>query len=124
LTDKNATALPTLPEEDDLLTRVRAAWADVLAAENVTDVPLDANFLETAGSSLLLIMLWEQLHPMTDRTLRVSDLFQHSTVRSQAALLAGEHDRDRTAPAAVGGGPDRSRLLGLARRGPVDGSRS
>jgi hypothetical protein len=122
LIDKNTTGLPTLSDEDDLVTRVRAAWADVLAAENVADVPLDANFLETAGSSLLLIMLWEQLHPMTHRTLRVSDLFHYSTVRAQAALLAGDHDRDVPAPVAVGG-HDRSRLLGRARREPADGSR-
>ena len=120
--DKNTTALPATSDEDDLLARVRAAWADVLAAENVADISLDANFLETAGSSLLLIMLWDQLHPMTHRTLRVSDLFQYSTVRAQAALLAGDHDRDVQAPAAVGG-HDRSRLLGRARRGPADGSR-
>jgi hypothetical protein len=100
-----------LSNEDDLLTLVRAAWAEVLGHEDPAEVPLDTNFLETAGSSLLLILLWEKLHVLTEIPLRVSDLFQHSTVRSQAMLLAGAEER---APVAVGA--DRSRLLDRARR--------
>jgi hypothetical protein len=118
LIDDTATGRQVRSDENDLLTRVRAAWADVLATDDVTDIPLDTNFLETAGSSLLLIMLWELLHVMTDRTLRVSDLFQHSTVRAQAALLAGEHDDTDTAA----GGHDRSGLLGRARRDRSSGA--
>jgi hypothetical protein len=112
LNHKNPTGLPLLSYEE-IVASVRTAWADVLAIDDVADVPLDTNFLEAAGSSLLLIMLWERLHPMTDGTLRVSDLFQHSTVRAQAALLAGDLDRD--APAAVGSTSDRGRLLGRVR---------
>jgi hypothetical protein len=99
---------------EDTLASVRAAWADVLAIDDVADVPLDTNFLDASGSSLLLVMLWEQLHPMTDGSLRLSDLFQHSTVRAQAALIAGDRDGDE--PATVDAAGDRSRLLGAARR--------
>jgi hypothetical protein len=113
LSDKNATGL-SLMSDEEIVASVRTAWADVLAIDDIADVPLDTNFLEAAGSSLLLIMLWERLHPMTDGALRVSDLFQHSTVRAQAALIAGDLGRD--APTAVGSTSDRGPLLGRARR--------
>jgi hypothetical protein len=120
LNNENATGL-SLAAEDEILASIRAAWAEILAIDDIADVPLDTNFLEAAGSSLLLIMLWELLHPMTDGTLRVSDLYQHSTVRAQAALIAG----DREAPAVVGTAQDRSKLLGRARRSAgTDGSRT
>lgn len=109
-----AGAVGTPPSEQDLLERVRAAWADVLDTDDADSIPLDANFLEVGGSSLLLIMLWEQLTETTGRELKVSDLFQHSSVRAQARLLAG--GADRSTPAARGA-HDRHRLIGRARRG-------
>ncbi|MFI9360985.1 acyl carrier protein [Kitasatospora sp. NPDC053057] len=97
----------------ELLAAVRRAWAEVLDLDSAAAVPLDVKFLEAGGSSLLLIMLWEELHPLTGRTLKVSDLFQHSTVRAQAAFLAEE---DESAATADFGATERGRLLGLARR--------
>jgi hypothetical protein len=82
----------SVADETDLLTGVRTAWAEVLDLPDPAGVPLDTNFLEAGGSSLLLIMLWEELQELTDRTLRVSDLFVHSTVRRQTELLSGETD--------------------------------
>ena len=103
---------------DDLIARVRAAWAEVLAADTVDSVPLDVNFLEAGGSSLLLIMLWEELHGLTGRTLKVSDLFRHGTVRAQARLLEELDGPAVPIPAPVSvGTSDRGRLLGHARRG-------
>lgn len=101
--------------DDQLLDRVRDAWALVLGADDTASVPLDTNFLEAGGSSLLLIMLWEELSEQTDRGLRVSDLFQHSTVRSQAALLAGE--AEPVSADAGPQGPGRGDLLGLRGAG-------
>src|SRR5215208_3637756 len=103
-----------LMSREDLLENVRQAWVEVLEADDAESVPLDANFFEVGGSSLLLIMLWEELSGLTSRALKVSDLFQHSTVRAQAALLAGEDER-RTV--TVPGAHDRRQLLGRARRG-------
>ncbi|MFI7276980.1 acyl carrier protein [Streptomyces sp. NPDC049879] len=105
------------PNDEDLLAQVRQAWAEVLDLDSADEVPLDVNFLEAGGSSLLLIMLWEELHPLASHTLKVSDLFQHSTVTAQAALLAAP-------PAATGtpdggGGRGRDGLLGRARRGQL-----
>ncbi|ASW54763.1 condensation domain-containing protein [Plantactinospora sp. KBS50] len=89
------TAMSTTAAAEDrsqagLIESVRRAWADVLDLDSPGQVPVDVNFLEAGGSSLLLIMLWEQLEPLTTRMLRVSDLFEHGTVRRQAALLADD----------------------------------
>jgi hypothetical protein len=95
-----------------LLHQVREAWADVLGLDAVDSVPLDTNFLEAGGDSLLLVMLWEQLYELTDHGLKMSDLFHHGTVRAQAALLAGGEQ-----PKLAGiGATDRRQLLGRARR--------
>jgi hypothetical protein len=99
-------------EELQLLDRVREVWTEVL---DVDVAPLDVNFLDAGGSSLLMIMLWEQLQELTERDLKVSDLFEHATVRAQAALLTAPATRGAPAPVPA---RDRSALLGRARRGP------
>jgi hypothetical protein len=76
----------------DLVDAVRKVWCDVLRQERV---PLDANFFELGGNSRLLVMLFERLNALTDRELVAADLFSHSTVRSQATLLAGGTGDDR-----------------------------
>jgi hypothetical protein len=102
--------------EEQLLDRVRAVWADVLEVEDPSELDLDRNFLESGGSSLLLIMLWEDLHGLSAVPLRVSDLFQHATIRAQAVLLAGAAQTSPAQPQPVGPG-DRRSVLGRARRG-------
>ncbi|GLZ39701.1 acyl carrier protein [Actinokineospora sp. NBRC 105648] len=98
--------------EDELLLAVRAAWADVLDEDSAEAVPLDTNFLEAGGNSLLLVMLWEQLHEATGQVVKMSDLFAHATVRAQAALLGG----GATPEPAETGATERGRLLGRSRR--------
>ncbi|WP_066943203.1 phosphopantetheine-binding protein [Streptomyces lushanensis] len=103
------------PNRTELLLKVRQAWADVLDLDSADHVPDDVNFLEAGGSSLLLIMLWEELHPLASHTLKVSDLFQHSTVQAQVSLLAGS-DGTGEEPAARLGAHNREGLLSRARR--------
>lgn len=110
-----ATEPPAAAGGEELIGKVAQAWADVLDLDDVSTIPLDVNFLETGGSSLLLIMLWEELSGLTSRNLKVSHLFQHSTVRAQAAFLAGT-DTATERPLSVLGARDRGQLLGRARR--------
>jgi hypothetical protein len=101
----------------ELLAQVRQAWAEVLDSGDPDQVPLDVHFLEAGGSSLLLIMLWEQLTELTGRPLKVSDLFEHATVRAQAALLGAGRGVDADRPAAaVPGAHDRRQLLARGRK--------
>jgi phosphopantetheine binding protein len=72
---------------EDLTDQVQRAWAEALDIE-VEAVPMDVNFFETGGNSLLLLLLAERLGELTARELTVGELFQHSTVRAQSAFLA------------------------------------
>ncbi|WP_424186824.1 acyl carrier protein [Actinokineospora sp. G85] len=72
---------------EDVLVRVREAWADVLGLDAAEDVPLEVNFLEAGGNSLLLVMLWEELQPLSPRPVKLSELFHNGTVTAQARLL-------------------------------------
>jgi aryl carrier-like protein len=106
----------TATTAEHLFDRVRTVWAEVLEVDDPAGLDPDRNFLESGGSSLLLIMLWEDLREFSAVPLRVSDLFQHATIRAQAALLAGQATAQQ-APAAQPAGPgDRRSVLGRARR--------
>ncbi|MEU2158764.1 MULTISPECIES: acyl carrier protein [unclassified Streptomyces] len=98
-------------ENADRLTEVRDAWAETLGIEP-DEVPLEENFLEVGGNSLLLLLLWEQLNELTTRELRAADLFEHATVRAQAALLDAPEEEHKP---VVRGATERGRLLGRAR---------
>ncbi|MEQ4304225.1 acyl carrier protein [Plantactinospora sp. B6F1] len=106
--------------QEDLLPEVRRAWAEVLGSTSAESVPLDVNFLEAGGNSLLLVMLWEELQTLVSRPLKLSELFQHATVRAQAALLVGTPDAAKPAEPAV---PEQRSLLASRRAAaaPVGG---
>jgi hypothetical protein len=103
-----------MAEDPGMVERVRQVWAEVLDVASVGD---DVNFFEAGGDSILLILLLEKLNVMTDRELEPPDLFQHSTVRAQAALLTADGAELGDTPADTPQATDRSALLGRARRG-------
>ncbi|MDN0196779.1 acyl carrier protein [Streptomyces sp. S.PNR 29] len=91
---------------------VRQAWENVLCIDTA---PLDTGFFDAGGSSMLLVMLADELADLTGRELDVAELFRHDTVLKQARLLDPDHETDnRPAPPAATG---RGRLLGAGRRG-------
>lgn len=93
-----------------MLDRIRQAWAEVL---DVDVAPVDVNFFEAGGDSLLLIVLLERINELAGTDLEAADLFQHSTVLAQAELLAAP----QAGPEIVQlGAHDRGRLLGRSRR--------
>ncbi|MDH6136206.1 acyl carrier protein [Kitasatospora sp. MAA4] len=74
-----------MPEPtDNLLTRVRQAWQDVLGT---ADVPLETSFFESGGNSLLLAMLQDELSQLAGRRLELAELYRANTVLDQAHLL-------------------------------------
>jgi hypothetical protein len=74
----------------ELVAHVRQAWAEVL--DTTPDaVPVDVGFFAAGGNSMLLVLLGDVLDETGERGVDPVDLFQHSTVLAQAALLA---DRD------------------------------
>jgi len=75
-----------VPEGGALEARVRAVWEDILGREGLGR---DAGFFECGGDSILLARLHSRLGGLTDGPLPITDLFEHSTIRSQVVLLAG-----------------------------------
>jgi hypothetical protein len=99
----------TPTDTHELTDRVLEAWAEALDVD-VAAVPLDVSFFEAGGNSLLLLLLSEQLNELTTQELTIGELFQHSTVRAQTALLAAP--AAPAAPAAGLGATTRHKLLG------------
>jgi hypothetical protein len=96
---------------------VRQAWENVLCIDTA---PLDTGFFDAGGTSMLLVMLADELADLTGRELDVAELFRHDTVLMQAKLLDPGYEPDsRPAPPAA---PGRGKLLGAGRRGRGDGA--
>ena len=72
--------------------RIAAVWAEVLGLERVE---IDDNFFDLGGDSLLLLNLHRLLEERLEGSLKVLDLFQHTTVRAQAQHLGGEEETPR-----------------------------
>lgn len=111
--DKQAGAADTLADQ------VAAAWAETLM---VPAVPHDANFFDVGGHSLKMFELLDALEKHTGARPSVVELFRHTTVGAQVALIrhtatAPRSTRlpDRTAAA------ERARSLRARRRStPLD----
>ncbi len=64
--------------------QVAATWRDVLHAETVA---LDENFFDVGGTSLLLIAMRSALEQRLARSIPVTWLFEHTTIRLLARRL-------------------------------------
>jgi amino acid adenylation domain-containing protein len=68
-------------------TRIIAIWKELLGLPSVA---MDDNFFEVGGTSLLATRLLSRLSREFERELSITDVFEHATIRSQAALLRGD----------------------------------
>jgi acyl carrier protein len=91
--------------DNGLMAQVRQIWSEVL---DVDTVPLDVNFFDAGGDSLLFIVLVERINRTMGRELEAAELFAHGTVRSQMRMLSGLSDEVEPR--------ERRGLLGRARR--------
>ncbi|MEI5097700.1 phosphopantetheine-binding protein [Streptomyces sp. PmtG] len=93
----------------DSMEEIRRIWSTVLGTE-VHDT--DVNFFDAGGHSLLVMVLEEHLEELAGREIALEDLFEHTTIRAQAGLLAGTSN----AAADAGlGARARAELLGRNR---------
>jgi D-alanine--poly(phosphoribitol) ligase subunit 1 len=81
--DSHAEEVAAAPT-DDTTGRVSVAWAEVLKRKNV---PSEVNFFDLGGHSFKLFELQNALEQHTGVRLSVVDLFSHTTVAAQAALI-------------------------------------
>ena len=77
-----ATVVMTDPQR-----RVAAIWRDVLRVEHLG---VDDNFFDRGGHSLLVVKVHAALRREFRRDLTLVDLFQHTTIAAQAALLSSD----------------------------------
>ncbi|GES28789.1 acyl carrier protein [Streptomyces angustmyceticus] len=73
----------------DLQEQIRLIWAEVLD-QDPEDVPVDENFFEAGGDSLLFIVLLERVNRLAGREIEAAELFDHATVEAQTEFLAGD----------------------------------
>ncbi|MBC7840750.1 MAG: amino acid adenylation domain-containing protein [Gemmatimonadaceae bacterium] len=86
---ESATVVMTDPQR-----RVAAIWRDVLRIEHLG---VEDNFFDRGGHSLLVVKVHAALRREFQRDLTLVDLFQHTTIAAQAALLSSDPtDRDVT----------------------------
>jgi len=86
--------------EISMAERVAAAWGELLARPSV---PVDVNFFDLGGHSLLVFKLQDALERHTGSRPTIVSLFRHTTVASQARLIcAGETNSSGTSQALVG----------------------
>ena len=72
--------------------RVAAIWREVLRVEHLG---IEDNFFDRGGHSLLVVKVHAALRREFQRELTLVDLFQHTTIAAQAALLSSDPpDRD------------------------------
>ncbi len=72
--------------------RVAAIWRDVLRVE---PLGVDDNFFDRGGHSLLVVKVHAALRREFQRDITLVDLFQHTTIAAQAALVSADPtDRD------------------------------
>ncbi len=101
--------------------RIAEIWRELL---RVDDVGRDDNFFDLGGHSLLLVQAFSQLRIAFPREFEMTDLFQHTTVRSLASFLGRDaesaDEAESAAAPAQPAGPtqDDIALVGMSLRFP------
>lgn len=71
---------PGSDAEHEILT----LWKDVLGRQHIG---VEDNFFDLGGNSLKIVLLFQGLSLLPSNNLQIGDLFDHPTIRAQAALL-------------------------------------
>ncbi len=72
--------------KDEVVKGITGIWKDLFPHE---DPKPDDNFFALGGNSMLIIRLHEALNIAYPQSIRISDLFDHSTIAAQAVLIGG-----------------------------------
>ncbi len=70
----------------------------------LAQAPLDANFFDLGGHSLLLAQVHLELEATFERTISITDLFEYPTITSLSAFLCQQWEGD-AAPATEAANP-------------------
>ncbi|HET9228812.1 MAG TPA: amino acid adenylation domain-containing protein, partial [Thermoanaerobaculia bacterium] len=91
--EAKAGSVAALPRTD-LERTIAAVWREVLGVESVG---IDRNFFELGGHSLLMARAHAKLCEALGRQIPLAEMFNHTTISSLAARLAGEEGRGEAA---------------------------
>jgi amino acid adenylation domain-containing protein len=100
--------------DDDVTAGVAAAWAEVL---QVSGIPANVNFFDLGGNSLSVFSLQDALESRTGTRPSVLELFQHTTVAAQAALIRGSASTGEPSGATLGRTARRARRQRMGLEG-------
>ena len=108
-----ATTRPATELERDIL----AVWSEVLGHDRIG---VNTNFFEIGGNSLRVVRLQTELERLLGRPVSTAKLFEHFTIKSLAAHLAGERKAaPEPVPARHRGADDEDiAVIGMACRLP------
>ena len=79
--------------ETELEQALNGLWSAVLGLQKIS---VEDNFFEIGGNSILVVRLFSKIKASLCASLKITDLFTHTTIRSQADFIA-EKDRENTA---------------------------
>jgi len=105
------TTMPATPLERD----IARLWAELL---DIAEPPLDVNFFDLGGHSLLMAKLQTRIAEALDRKIPMVDLFQHATVRDLARYMARSGDAPEPVSARPKAQDDAIAIIGYAARFP------
>ena len=83
------------PAKSDLETHMQLIWADLLGLEP-DKLSVTSDFFELGGNSLLAVRLSSEVRQATGLELRISDIFNRRSIRSQALFMTGASQTERT----------------------------
>jgi acyl carrier protein len=92
--------------------RLTALWSRILRCQ----VGRDDNFFDLGGTSLQLIEVHSELNKILGRELRLTDFFEHSTVRTLANHLTGEATNTENVLSSTADRAERQRAAFARRR--------
>ena len=67
-----------------------AIWKELLGVPAAGFISIDENFFEVGGTSLLATLLLKRINAGFSRHMPIATVFEHATIRSQAASLRGD----------------------------------
>lgn len=106
---RTASHTPALPPRNELERLVAGVWKELLP--EAPSVGAEDNFFDIGGHSLLLVALQHRLQTVAARDIELLDLFRYTSVRDQAAFLAGSAGPSAPAPAPKTAGAQQNALM-------------
>ena len=96
----NRKALPEISEKDiirkafvlpqnETESKILKIWQEVLTMQEIS---ITDNFFDVGGNSFLIVRLFNKIRSTIDESLKITDLFNHHSIKTQAAYLSKRNE--------------------------------